>query len=458
MRVAFVASEAVPYAKSGGLADVVGALPTYLEELGVQATVIMPRYRKIEGKEEKYIDLDMQGRYRVGVRRQDGFLFVDYQEYFNRDGLYGDAHGDYADNCERFTLFCKAVNTILEQNEYDVVHCHDWQSGLVPLYLRIRKAKVKSVFTIHNLGYQGKFPKAKFPLLGIGKEYFSPEGLEFYGDINFLKAGIVYSDAVTTVSKNYAEEIQTQELGFGLDGVLRMRARDLHGIVNGIDYHQWNPESDDLLYEKYSGYAGKCNNKALLCADCCLDAKRPLIGMVSRIAGQKGFDILVCAMDEIIKLGYNMIILGYGEESYHNKLMQLQNVYHNRLSVNIKFDNRLAHRIYAGSDFFLMPSLYEPCGLGQLISLRYGTVPIVRKTGGLADTVIEFNRDTKSGNGFLFTQYKGEALVSAAERAREVFAEPEIFEELSERCMKYDYSWEKSAAEYAKLYTFLINP
>ncbi|UCD19297.1 MAG: glycogen synthase GlgA [candidate division WOR-3 bacterium] len=458
MRVAFVASEAVPHAKTGGLADVVGALPKYLKDLDIEATVIMPRYKDIEGKREKTFDVNVQGSHRVGLLRSEGVIFVDYPPYFDRNGLYGDVSGDYPDNCERFTLFCKTVGKIVESGNYDLVHCHDWQSGMVPLYLKLRKIRAKTIFTIHNLGYQGKFPKTKFPLLGIDDRFFSPEGFEFFGDISFLKAGIVYSDAVTTVSPNYAQEIQTQELGFGLDGVLRMRAGDLHGILNGIDYCEWDPASDDLLYEKYSDFAGKAINKTRLCAECCLDATRPLIGMVSRIAGQKGFDILVCAMDEIIGLGYNMIILGYGEESYHDKLMQLHNVYPNRLSVNIKFDNRLAHRIYAGSDFFLMPSLYEPCGLGQLISLRYGTVPIVRRTGGLADTVVEFDRESMSGNGFLFSAYNGEALVSAVVQALGVFAEKEIFENLSEQCMEYDYSWNRSAREYSKLYGHVLKP
>lgn len=457
MKAVFVASEAVPHAKTGGLADVVGALPEYLERLDIQTTVIMPCYKGIRGIKGKHVNVTMQGSHKVEILGLDNYLFVDYPQYFDREGLYGDANGDYSDNCERFTLFCRAASKIIEQGAYDIVHCHDWQSGLVPLYMKLSKVRSKSVFTIHNLGYQGKFPRTKFPLLGIEERYFSPQGLEFYGDINFLKAGIVYGDKVTTVSPNYAQEIQTQELGFGLDGVLRTRALDLHGIINGIDYRQWKPESDDLVYEKYNSYEGKMHNKSRLCADHCLDAKKPLIGMVSRIASQKGFDILVCAMDEIMKLGYNMIILGFGDESYHNKLRQLQNVYHNRLSVNIRFDDRLAHRIYAGSDFFLMPSMYEPCGLGQLISLRYGTVPIVRKTGGLADTVVDFDRDSMSGNGFLFTAYKGEALVSAVARARRIFDEPEIFEELSRMCMEYDYSWGKSASEYGELYRTLLN-
>jgi starch synthase len=275
--------------------------------------------------------------------------------------------------------------------------------------------------------------------------------------LSFLKAGIVYADAVTTVSPNYAAEIQTPELGFGLDGVLRTRADDLHGILNGIDYEQWDPNSDILLYREYSDFDGKQRNKVRLCSDHGLDSGRPLIGIVSRIAGQKGFDILLCAMDELMKMGYNMIILGYGEEAYHRKFLNLQDVYHGRLCVNIKFDNKLAHRIYAGSDFFLMPSKYEPCGLGQLISLRYGTVPIVRSTGGLADTVHEFDNGSLAGNGFLFAEYSGRALAKAAEAARDVYGQQDKYRRLSENCMTYDFSWEESARKYARLYAGLLS-
>jgi len=458
MKTLFVASEAVPHAKTGGLADVVGALPGYLNDLGVETHVLMPRYRGVKGSPETEIVVEMKGRCNVGIFRQGNFIFVDAPMLFDRDGLYGGEKGDYSDNLERFTLFCKAAMKHIDVNNYDIIHCHDWQSGLVPLYMKHGKKNGKSVFTIHNLGYQGKFPKSKFHLLGLEKSYFAPEGLEFYGDINFLKAGIVYSDAVTTVSETYAREIQSPELGFGLDGVLRSRAQDLHGIINGIDYTQWNPESDGLIYERYSDFSGKQANKNCICRDSCLDQRRPLIGMVSRIAAQKGFDILVCAMEEIMDMGYSMIILGYGDESYHRKLEKLENIFHSRLSVNIKFDNRLAHRIYAASDFFLMPSMYEPCGLGQLISLRYGTVPIVRRTGGLADTVSEFNQTTKSGNGFLFSEYKGQALLSAVKRAREIYSESDLFRQLSENCMRYDFSWAESAKKYRKLYESLISP
>ena len=458
MKVAFVASEAVPHAKTGGLADVVGALPRYLQNLSAGTTVIMPRYRGIKGNPVDKIHIDMSGSYNVEICREDNFLFVDYPKFFDRATLYGDEAGDFSDNCERFTLFCKTAAALIKDGEYDVVHCHDWQSGLVPLYMKLAQSKAKSIFTIHNLGYQGKFPATKFSLLGLDEKYFTPQGLEFFGEVNFLKAGIVYADTITTVSETYAREIQTSELGFGLDGVLRSRAQHLHGIINGIDHTQWNPEIDDLLYARYKDFDGKQKNKVCLCNDCCLDTERPLIGIVSRVAGQKGFDILVCAMDELMKMGFNMIILGFGEETYHEKLKKLENIFHGRLSVNIKFDNKLAHRIYGGSDFFLMPSLYEPCGLGQLISLRYGTVPIVRKTGGLADTIFEFDAEAINGNGFLFTNYKGAALVEAARKAYRTFQDREVFSQLSENCMQYKYSWQESAQKYLHLYQTLLNP
>lgn len=457
MKVIFVASESVPHAKTGGLADVVGALPHSLAKAGIDAQIILPRYKGLGGKKEWSAQLKMDGNHCVDYYRQDNFIFVDHPDFYRRDGLYGDSSGDFIDNCERFTFFCKAAMLAIERGSYDIVHCHDWQSGLVPLYMKVKPLKARSIFTIHNLGYQGKFPTDKFPILGVDRKHFSSAGLEFYGDISFLKAGIVYADSVTTVSPNYAREIQTPDLGFGLDGVLRTRAKDLHGILNGIDYGQWDPGSDGFLYEQYTDFEGKKRNKTRLCSDHSLDPDRPLIGIVSRIAGQKGFDILLCALDEIINMGYNMIILGYGEESYHHKLNRLQDVYHGRLCVNIKFDNKLAHRIYAGSDFFLMPSKYEPCGLGQLISLRYGTVPIVRSTGGLADTVFEFDSNTSRGNGFLFTEYSGKALVSAAQTAYVVFKQPSIYRTLSENCMKYDFSWKESARKYARLYTRLLS-
>ncbi|KPJ72475.1 hypothetical protein AMJ52_06220 [candidate division TA06 bacterium DG_78] len=456
MNIAIIASEAVPYAKTGGLADVIGALPRYLKKLGIQTTIFLPRYNDIEGTFVKDLQIEMRKVFTVKVFKKKNYYFIDYPPFFKRDGLYGTKGVDFDDNCERFTLFCKAVSRFINEQNYDIVHCHDWQSALVPLYIKLNKTKTKSIFTIHNLGYQGKFPRSKFSLLGVDEKYLKHNGIEFSNDINFLKAGIVYSDFVATVSETYAREIQTPELGFGLNDVLKKRSAHLYGIINGLDYDLWNPQSDDMIYYPYHDFTGKMKNKVSLAHECNIKAKRPFIGMVSRIAGQKGFDILTKVVDEIVDMGFNFILLGTGEEQYCDKLKALSQVYATCISVNIKFDNKLAHRIYAGCDFFLMPSLYEPCGLGQLISLKYGTVPIVRKTGGLADTIKEFDPSTQSGNGFLFTEYSSQALIEAVSRAYRLYCSRELFKILSQSCMEYNFSWEESAKKYKKLYQILL--
>ena len=452
MKIAFIASEATPYAKTGGLADVVGALPISLRQLGLDVAVFLPRYNGIGGTLCDHLSIEMGKRYEVDVYKDNEFYFIDYPDFFKRAGLYGTEKGDFPDNCKRFTLFSKVVSELVLRGSYDIVHCHDWQTGLVPLYLKLGKSTARSIFTIHNLGYQGRFPAQKWAILGLNHDYFTPEGIEYYGDINFLKAGILYSDVVTTVSQNYAQEIQKPELGFGLDGVLRRKRANLIGIVNGIDYDQWNPETDDLIYNNYSDFSGKEKNKQRLIDECCLKGARPLIGMVSRIAAQKGFDIFVKVFDSLIDMGFNMIILGSGDESYHKKLATFGSVYPQRVSVNIKFDEKLAHRIYAGSDFFLMPSKYEPCGLGQLISLRYGTLPIVRRTGGLADTIKDYDPVSAKGNGFVFTEYSSKHLLAALSRSMMAYNCSDAFEKLSEKCMTYDFSWDKSAKKYIQLY------
>lgn len=455
MKVAFVASEAIPYAKTGGLADVAGTLPVHLRDLGIRVLLFLPRYKGIKGvcADTLYVDMDTQ--YKVGVYAEGDVCFIDYPDFFERNGLYGTEKGDFSDNGERFALFCKAVTQLITKDHYDVVHCHDWQTGLIPLYLKAEGVAAKSVFTIHNLGYQGIFPQTILPMLGLGKKYFNPEGIEFYGDVNYLKAGIVYSDVVTTVSANYSKEIQRPELGFGLDGILRKRKDKLIGIINGIDYNQWNPATDDLIFHKYTHFEGKQKNKAALARACHIDTKKPLIGMVSRIADQKGFDIIMKVFHDMIHMGYNFILLGFGEEKYHKKLKNYESTYPRSVSINIRFDNKLAHRIYAGSDFFLMPSRYEPCGLGQLISLKYGTVPIVRSTGGLADTVADFDPSAKKGNGFLFREYSGQDLLNALSRGLEIYYQRDMFRALSENCMKFNFSWEASAVKYRQLYESL---
>lgn len=452
MKVLIVTSEAVPYAKTGGLADVTGTLPKYLKQAGIETNVIMPKYKGIGAQKIMEFDIEFVGKKKVRVFKDNDTYFIDYPEYFFRDGLYGTKSGDYPDNCERFTLFARCVIALLEELKFDIVHCHDWQTGLVPLYIKHNRLNYKTVFTIHNLGYQGRFSKEKFHLLGIGPEYFNPEAIEFYGDINFLKAGILYGDLITTVSPHYAKEIQTQEYGFGLEGVLKKFSDKLYGILNGIDYQVWNPENDKLIYEPYKDFIGKQKNKFELTNECKLDYNKPLIGMVSRIAGQKGFDILIKCLDDIIALNFNFILLGVGEEHYSEKLKKFADAYPGKVFININFDETFAHCIYAGSDFFLMPSKYEPCGLGQMISLKYGTVPIVYKTGGLADTVIEFNPADFSGNGFLFDTYSTGALIEALKTAYAVYCNREVFRHLSEAGMKYDFSWDRSAREYKKLY------
>lgn len=457
MRVAFVTSEAVPYAKTGGLADVCGTLPLYLNELGIDTSIIMPMYKGIRAEKIMELEIKFDGKKKVSVCKDRFNYFIDYPEYFNRDGLYGTPSGDYPDNFERFTTFARAVVTLLERIKFDIVHCHDWQTGLVPLYIKKNQFNTKSIFTIHNLGYQGRFPKEKFSLLDIEWDYFTPEGIEFYGDINFLKAGLLYSDVITTVSPTYAQEIQTSEFGFGLDGILRKYKNKLYGVLNGIDYRIWNPLQDTLIYEPYNDFRGKKKNKLELTNELLLNSKKPLIGMVSRIAGQKGFDILIKVLDDIISMDYNFVLLGFGEEYYCEKLKEFAEAYPGQISINIRFDETLAHRIYAGSDFFLMPSKYEPCGLGQMISLKYGTVPIVHKTGGLADTIIHFNPDNLSGNGFLFKPYSPSALLDVLQLAQQIYFKEDLFRQLSENCMKYDYSWNRAAKEYKKIYDKLFN-
>ncbi|MEO0185783.1 MAG: glycogen synthase, partial [candidate division WOR-3 bacterium] len=416
-----------------------------------------PKYRGISAKKVMDMEIEHNGIKRISVFQDGIAYFVDYPEYFDRDGLYGTPSGDYPDNLERFTLFAKAVIALIRTKNFDIVHCHDWQTALVPLYIRKYDLTSKSLFTIHNLGYQGRFPKNKFALLGIEWEYFNPEGIEFYGDINFLKAGVLYSDMITTVSPTYATEIQTPEFGFGLEGILRKYSHKLCGILNGIDYQVWNPETDSLIYEPYNDFKGKKKNKLELTNELLLNSKKPLIGMVSRIAGQKGFDLLTKILDDIISLNYSFVLLGFGEEYYCEKFKQFANSYPGQVSINIKFDETLAHRIYAGSDFFLMPSKYEPCGLGQMISLRYGTVPVVHRTGGLADTVIQFNPDKMSGNGFVFENYAAQALIDTLKSAYSVYCKEEIFTALSQSCMKYDFSWDRSAHEYKDIYEKLFS-
>jgi starch synthase len=397
------------------------------------------------------------------------FYFVERDEFFERSQLYGTPKGDYFDNLERFSFFCSTILPVCQNLGFqpDVIHCHDWQSSLVPVYLhhRWQGAEIlngaKTVLTIHNLAYQGLFYKEKFPLLGLDWSLFGIDGLEYYDQINLLKGGIVFADAITTVSVGYSEEIQTPEFGYGLEGLLRARAPALHGILNGVDYQDWSPENDRLIPATFSksNLAGKAKNKAALMEAFNLDpklSKAPILAMISRLADQKGFDLVAAVLPELLKQDLMVIILGTGEEKYHRWLAQEAPKYPGKLGVKIAFDNALAHLMEAGADMFLMPSRFEPCGLNQMYSLKYGTIPIVRATGGLADTVIPVDRSRGKGTGFLFSDYDPEAFAKAIHTALATFENKKLWRKIMQNAMAQDFSWKVSAQAYLELYQRLI--
>jgi starch synthase len=475
MRVVMAASEVVPYAKTGGLADVVGALPHALWRLGVDVAVIMPKYQSITP--ERFPLRRTEWTLQVPVSSQvvsAGVLqselddevpvyLVEADQYFARSGLYGTAGGDYLDNAERFAFFGRAVPALLQHlGAPDVLHCHDWQTAMAPVFLRTDPARypdlgrVRSVLTVHNLGYQGLFWHFDWHLLNIDWRYFTAEWLEFYGKINYLKGGIVCADAITTVSPTYAQEIQTPEFGHGLDGVLVARRDALTGILNGVDYEEWSPEHDAHVAARYSAddLSAKTACKADLQAavDLPVDAKVPLIGLVSRLADQKGFDLIATIAPQLLRKRLQIVVLGSGDAHYQELLLDLQRQFKKRLAVRIAFDNTLAHKIEAGSDMFLMPSRYEPCGLNQMYSLRYGTIPIVHATGGLQDTIVEFNARNGQGTGFKFAAYTADALMACIDRALRAYRAEKPWGTLMRNAMHADFSWDRSAAAYADLY------
>jgi starch synthase len=480
LRVLFVASEGVPFAKTGGLADVVGTLPAALEEQGVEVKVLLPYYRMVkEGKvpttliaEDLEVNLGLINHpFNLMAPAASGSpcYLVARDEFYDRSYLYGTPRGDYFDNLERFAFFCGVVLPFCQALEFapDVIHCHDWQSALVPVYLKQRwagekvLAQAKTVFTIHNLAYQGLFPKDKYPLLGLDWSFFSINGLEYYDQINLLKGGIVTADAVTTVSPRYSEEIQTPEFGYGLDGVLRTRAGQLHGIINGVDYQDWSPETDSLIPATFSGkdLQGKAANKAALMEafDLSKDlAEAPLLAVISRLADQKGFDLLAEILPQLMKQKLMLVILGTGDEKYHHWLQAEAPKYKGKLGVKIAFNNQLAHLIEAGADMFLMPSRYEPCGLNQIYSMKYGTIPVARETGGLADTVTPVGDPKTPGTGFLFSDYTPEAFLKAIHTALDAYANKELWRRIMTHAMTQDFSWKVSARKYLELYKSLV--
>lgn len=474
-----ISSEVLPLARTGGLGDVVGALSRILVRLGAEVAVVLPAYRTIlEGHAHladmrRTIEVPMADSSTGGVilktliDAEVPAYLIRADRYFLRTELYGTPQGDYPDNAERFTFFCKAsLDLARKTGPWDVIHCHDWQTALVPVLKKLKPDRwpeihsSKTLMTIHNLAYQGNFPISSWPLLNLDMQYFTPRHLEFYGNVNWLKGGILLADAITTVSKRYAAEIMTPEYGCGLDGVIRDREKDLYGILNGVDYLEWNPKTDPHIKKNYEArdLHGKESCKRDLQENYNLppEASVPLIGMVSRLADQKGLDILADAAEELMSLEVQMVVLGTGEQRYHDLLASLADRYPKKIGLKVGFDNALAHKIEAGSDIFLMPSKYEPCGLNQIYSLAYGTIPIVRATGGLDDTIEDYNPSTGAGNGFKFSEYSGPAVAEAVKRALYVYFQKKAWRQLMGNAMACDFSWEKSAAEYLALYRRLI--
>lgn len=486
-------SEAVPFAKTGGLADVSGALPIELASRGHRCTVIMPAYRHIyrAGIDIRPTDIgyavQMSGRtvaarlLKAEVSASDSadcavdFYFVDQPHYFDRQGIYNELSGDYRDNCERFSFFCAAAAQAVEclGLQVDVAHVHDWPTSLIPAYIATNYGghqwyrHAASVVTIHNLAYQGRFHSSDFHWTGMDWRHFNWHQMEYHGDLNLLKTGLVFSDRLTTVSNTYAAEIQTAENGFGLDGVLRQRADRLTGIVNGVDYRIWSPATDKFLPQTYSvdnWSAGKAAVKRELCEEFGLPyhPEIPLIGLVGRLADQKGWDLVIPLMHKWVHhYPAQWVILGTGDARYHDSLGYLASQAGHRLGLKLEFSDRLAHRIEAAADIFLMPSRFEPCGLNQLYSLKYGTPPVVHAVGGLVDTVTHASfdniRDGKA-TGFVFNHYSVEALENCLHEACEVFRHhPETWAKIVNTGMQQDWSWQRSAIEYEKVYTAALN-
>ncbi len=464
-----ISSEAAPFAKTGGLADVVGSLPAVLRSCGEEVAVVIPRYGSIDLKTARrvwdhlpvYFGPDS---YPVSIYQAPAefpVYLVDCPPLYDRNGFYGESGLDYPDNHIRFAVFCRAALGVARNLfRTDIFHCHDWQTGLVPAYLRTTFATdptflgCRTLFTIHNLGYQGLFPKTALADVALDPSVFRPDGMEFYGRVSYIKAGIEFADALSTVSPTYAREIQTPELGFGLDARLRERASVLTGILNGVDYTEWSPQTDPYIPAHYSieDLSGKAICKRRLLEEFGLPPEamdRPLLGIVSRFTRQKGTDILAEIAAQIVAEDVYLVALGTGDPEYEEFFVRMQAEHPGRIAARIGFDDGMAHRIEAGADIFLMPSRYEPCGLNQIYSLHYGTVPVVRATGGLDDTIEE-------GTGFKFRDYSGQAFLEAVRAAVRAFADREGWQEMMRRGMRKDFSWKTSAAAYSALYRRLL--
>lgn len=471
VRVLYCSSEIVPLAKTGGLADVGGALPAALAARGVDVRLAMPRYRSVslaDAREIGTVAVPVGGAIMEGAVLEGRvpashlpIWLVDQSAFFDRDGLYGEGGADYPDNLSRFVFFSRAVLEWLGGQSWqpDVIHCNDWQTALIPVLVRSGGRGPATLFTIHNLAYQGLFPAEQFPLTGLPSSVFAMHGLEFWGQLSLLKGGLYFSDVLNTVSETYAREIQSEEFGAGLEGVLRDRSADLFGILNGVDYGVWDPSVDTLIPARYSAadLSGKAVCKRHLQQVLGLEERSevPLIGMVTRLADQKGLDLVAEIIMDVLALRVQFVLLGTGEPRYHALFEEIARGHPSQVEVRLGFDNALAHQIEAGADLFLMPSRYEPSGLNQLYSLRYGTVPVVRKTGGLADSIVDATAQTLSdgtANGFVFDAYESPALLVTLQRALNAFRDPATWRRLQATGMRADFSWNRSAAKYVALY------
>ncbi len=477
MRILLAATEMEPFASTGGMGDVLGALPPALAALGARVSVALPRYGFIDPLEHGLKPYGCNGRsvpvgglnkrFSVLRKTHEGVevLFVDQPTFFDRDNIYGTADSDYPDNAERFVFFTRAVLQLAAamRPRPDVVHFHDWHTALGPVYMARDPDTVNSlrstaaVLTIHNLGYQGIFPRPEMVTAGLGPELFNQNALEFWGQMNFLKGGIVFSDAVIAVSRKYAEEIQTDEFGFGLEGIIRTHSNKLFGIMNGANYSRWDPRTDPNLPANFdrTSLRGKARCKSALQREMKLDENPgiPLVGMVTRLVEQKGLELLAESIERIMEQDVQFAVLGLGAERYHSRLLEFAQRWPGKFSTVIGFNERLSHLIEAGSDIFLMPSRYEPCGLNQLYSLRYGAVPVVRATGGLDDTVIDADVDPARGNGFKFAEFDSKAMANRLSRALSLFRNDQgRWRKLVDNAFQADFSWGVSARAHLEVF------
>ena len=479
MKIAMIASEVSPLAKSGGLADVIGTLSVALERLGHEPCVLMPAYRPVLQStfpvRETGITLSVPV---AGQQIQSTILettigkgvsvyLTRADQYFDREFLYGAPTGDYPDNAERFVFFSRAALELLRLKPVEIVHCHDWQAALATVFLKTQPvhyaetAGAKTVFTIHNLGFQGIFAPAAWSLLNLDASYFTPPFLEFYGNVSFLKGALLLADKITTVSPSYAQEILGAEQGFGLEGVLQQRAADLVGILNGVDYYHWNPWTDPFLTHHYGEHSlnVKRDCKKALQRVVGLPDKidTPLLAMISRLTFQKGFELVEDVFDQLMERDVQVVLLGTGESRFEQFFRNAAERYPERVAVEISFNEALAHQIEAGADLFLMPSQYEPCGLNQMYSLKYGTIPIVRAVGGLKDTVEDYDVESQTGTGFVFAPYTSAAMLDAIDRGLTAYRDNQAWTALKRRAMAKDFSWERSARLYSNLYQQLLH-